>query len=544
LALLGAVLMLLIATTSTTWGAAKSVTVTLPNFQVTLNGMAIDNTTRKYPLIVYKDITYFPMTYYDCRFLGIESKWKAATGLEITKAGVPQSYNAETGSKNAGKYIATIVQTPIKVNGKNVDNSMEPYPLLLFRNVTYFPLTYRFAAEEFDWDYKFDAKTGLSINEKSGAAQQGQTAFTEVTLPIVNRSEGIRGAFTMVGDYFYYEGKNGKIYQAPISDTSKVKEVYSLPKSGIGSDYVYAGLHIKNNQAILTYHIGGATMGSDYVIRLNPDGTNETIDSGYSYLEDFGDITIRVNQGVPPFTNNLTIKYNKNIGTANDQFESIGDPNYIYGWDVEPCSDGTSYGRSKNLYLRGDQVFVLGCRDARQEDSHIGGTGHISGVYIVNIKTDETERITKNSARAFQIHGDTLYFLSGENMLYKKSLAFSEGGVVSNVEELMATGMVNEFVVTNGHVFYATAEYFLPDDKRYVENGQLYKVGSTASLNPKGIVAGLEVQEGYVIATFTAESESPYKLMVINKDGTVIYKTSEEASRVFINNGQLVFVKN
>ena len=39
--------------------AAADVAVTLPDFPVTLNGTAIDNSYRQYPLLVYKNITYF-----------------------------------------------------------------------------------------------------------------------------------------------------------------------------------------------------------------------------------------------------------------------------------------------------------------------------------------------------------------------------------------------------------------------------------------------------------------------------------------------------
>ena len=47
---------------------AANVQATLPSFPVTLNGTVIDNSYRQYPLLVYNNITYFPMTYYDCRF--------------------------------------------------------------------------------------------------------------------------------------------------------------------------------------------------------------------------------------------------------------------------------------------------------------------------------------------------------------------------------------------------------------------------------------------------------------------------------------------
>jgi hypothetical protein len=59
--------------------AGNTVSVTLPEFKVTLNGEEVDNSYSKYPLIVYKDITYFPMTYNDCRFLGLESYWRGNT---------------------------------------------------------------------------------------------------------------------------------------------------------------------------------------------------------------------------------------------------------------------------------------------------------------------------------------------------------------------------------------------------------------------------------------------------------------------------------
>lgn len=42
--------------------AAQNVTVTLPTFPVTLNGYQMSPAYDEYPVIVYKVITYFPMT--------------------------------------------------------------------------------------------------------------------------------------------------------------------------------------------------------------------------------------------------------------------------------------------------------------------------------------------------------------------------------------------------------------------------------------------------------------------------------------------------
>lgn len=75
--------------------AAADVAVTLPDFPVTLNGTAIDNSYRQYPLLVYKNITYFPMTYYDCRFLGVETEWTQQNGLKIEKSRLTGAYHQQ-----------------------------------------------------------------------------------------------------------------------------------------------------------------------------------------------------------------------------------------------------------------------------------------------------------------------------------------------------------------------------------------------------------------------------------------------------------------
>ncbi|WP_157047331.1 hypothetical protein [Alkaliphilus metalliredigens] len=41
--------------------------------------------------------------------------------------------------------------------------SKETYPLIIFRDITYFPLTWRFAVDEFRWDYSFSGESGLKI---------------------------------------------------------------------------------------------------------------------------------------------------------------------------------------------------------------------------------------------------------------------------------------------------------------------------------------------------------------------------------------------
>ena len=184
--------------------AADTVQVTLPSFSVTLNGQTTGNNYSKYPLLVYKDITYFPMTYYDCRLLGLKTDWTADTGLVIDKN---EDYFYEylrevNNSKNARKQTAKLADGKITVNGKVIDNSKEEYPLLVFRDVTYFPLTWRFAVSEFGWDYRFNQQEGLVIDNEKVKLENPEEEQWDIT----PYSEGHSGRGNQVQFAFFFDG--------------------------------------------------------------------------------------------------------------------------------------------------------------------------------------------------------------------------------------------------------------------------------------------------------------------------------------------------
>lgn len=158
-------MLLIIITVNKTTAEAAEVTISLPTFDVTINEVEIENEYRQYPFIVYKDITYFPMTYFDSRFLGLVTEWDNLKGLEIYNTTEEVEYESyKQNWKNSNKYTASIPKFNIVVNGKAISNSTEKYPLLSFKNVTYFPMTWRFAVDEFGWKYSFTSEDGLMIN--------------------------------------------------------------------------------------------------------------------------------------------------------------------------------------------------------------------------------------------------------------------------------------------------------------------------------------------------------------------------------------------
>ncbi len=144
----------------------------LPSYPVTLNGILTATQTSNYPPLVYNNITYIPLTYQDARLLGLKTCWTLEQGLSIEKLDVvPEQHVAQqqyipyiSANTNANIHTAVRPSFAITINGKTIDNNKEEYPLLVFRNVTYFPLTWRFAVDEFGWNYTFDAENGLKID--------------------------------------------------------------------------------------------------------------------------------------------------------------------------------------------------------------------------------------------------------------------------------------------------------------------------------------------------------------------------------------------
>lgn len=239
-----------------TASAAQTVDVNLPAFDVTLNGIKADSTQSQYPFLVYKDITYVPMTYHDARLLGLETKWSAENGLIINKAAVfdaaqaASAYKPYTGeSANSSTYQATIVEGAVAVAGKTIANSQEEYPLLLFRDVTYFPLTWRFAVDEFGWKYTFDAANGLKITPTSTASTSAASGNTLiVTGSVVN----IRASNT-TDSAVVAKVKSGDI----LTYITQKDDWYQVTLSGGQTGWIASWLATVNNTAS-----GGSTTGS------------------------------------------------------------------------------------------------------------------------------------------------------------------------------------------------------------------------------------------------------------------------------------------
>ncbi|RRD93646.1 hypothetical protein EII17_11935 [Clostridiales bacterium COT073_COT-073] len=142
--------------------------VEVPNFPVHLNGFAVPDNTQ-YPLLVYKGITYVPLTQELANLLNLTVVWNPhVSSLYVIADPTPKSnlsgLSEGTVNNKTKRFYAKDADYPVYVNEQPIDRT---YPALNCQDITYFPLTWAIAVEQLGWSYSFDSVTGLTINSQN-----------------------------------------------------------------------------------------------------------------------------------------------------------------------------------------------------------------------------------------------------------------------------------------------------------------------------------------------------------------------------------------
>jgi hypothetical protein len=497
--------------------AGSTVRVTLPAFKVTLNGEVMDPAFSQYPVIVYKDITYFPMTYTDCRFLGLETSWKAQKeGLIIEATGVTAAYRPYIATVRNNRLLTAVIPAyPIQINGQKIDQTKEPYPLLSFRNITYFPITWKFGAEAFGWDYRFDFQNGLVIKSSNPKLKQIRLGndWTETA------EDSAQKPIAITKEHIYYQGTKGQIMQAPLTEPLRVRQVYQLPiwSYGDGTAYVHARLTGNNGDPLLSYHQGGAIMGTDFLISLKADGTTTVLNDGYNYFKAFGDSDVRYYTGPAPSGGNLEVK------TSATDWKKAGSPDYLYGWAWRADGESSGGTGSDSVYKSGDQLYLLAF--------DLTKPGSTTGIYRVSLKTNDTARVVDREVLGFQLDGETFCYQSGGS-LYSYDLKESKENLIKS--PLTPPNGIQWFTALNGSVYWQDTQTRM----LYDQTGKPVQDGAPLlEAQLKGD------QNEFLACTFEDQPATKYKSMILDRHGDVVFKTSDRMNleSVMITGNTLYF---
>ncbi len=366
-------------------------TAAMPSFSVSFNGQPIESHYRQFPLLVYKDITYVPMTYFDCRYLGLTTNWDNDTRtLSINKENITCAYREyKQEIENQKSFAPTVCDFNIIVNHKKIDNLTEEYPLLTFRDVTYFPLTWRFAVEEFGWAYSFDSENGLSINS---------TNYHTETINLPH----ITGSAIFDGEYYYYNGKAGEenaIYAAFHETEKDAYLLHQLPSTNLSRSASFRNF---GEDMYISYTTGSSPVMSRQTY-YKVDAAARTVEAekpnAYFYsAHGYSEIGVRDNRisvfcENPYFDSATKITYTRDGQT----YEMPALPGRVRVGCIRV--NGKLYDRvpsENNIKILGDKIYFMAF-DYEDEDCQ-------SGIYVIDTASHTVKKLIDKADGEFYVY--------------------------------------------------------------------------------------------------------------------------------------------
>lgn len=494
--------------------AEKQVKVALPEFKVTLNGHSVDSQHREYPLLVYNNILYFPMDWYDCRMLGLESSWTEEDGLSIRQSIVSASYHPYTSDNaNAASLTASIVQGNITVNGKPINNSQEPYPVLSFRDINYFPLTWHFAHDEFGWNYSWNDDHGFTL-------QSTNLQLQDSGLPSY---AGDNGMAIFEGYYYYGDTTQSttSVYRSPIDHPLRQSLLFQFEQSSdFGNGYI--PFMVKDRELWFSYHVGSNTMGHDVFVRINRDGSVQEKYSGYLNFLNASNGTLIVNQAIPPLAGNLALIP---TGKEENEAQSVGNPRLIYGLHVTSYDTSVAYSGDPSSVIIGNELFMMASPYPASPQSH-----KLNRIYRINLDTNQTVQISGSGARDFQILDNQLYYVKDEDRkLYASDLDGKNEQQISDKDNVVWYGQAGE------KMYYVV--------QRVGELQKLYQadLAEEDALVTTALFTHVQIIDDRIIARAT-EAHGDYSLYIFDKEGHITGAVADRLSDVFVGSDRLLLV--
>ncbi len=295
--LLFALALMLSAFSLTATAKSSSVKVQIAPFYTQINDISIYNSGVKYPLILYKDVTYIPLTYYLSIELGLVSGYDSDEGFYIVRdpSGVDETLLPENPidlfggyAKNSyGKqYDAVIPDYPVYLCGRNINDINSEYPVLNFRDITYLPMTYEIAVDELNFNLRWSYEQySLYIDSYNG--MNGGIYLTDMSEEKMNFQKLV----TVYREYLHDE-KTGAMgyerlydYYAQYTFDAEKDELLTLENTSVPQEIKYTDARGGIDSTAIDIEIGGGKLYFDELeLCPLPDGYNSA--KGKKYIDD------------------------------------------------------------------------------------------------------------------------------------------------------------------------------------------------------------------------------------------------------------------
>ncbi|EFI41512.1 hypothetical protein [Peptoniphilus sp. oral taxon 386] len=493
--------------------------VTLPTFKVKLNGIEMKNDYSKYPLIVYKDVTYFPMTYHTTRFLGLETKYTNSEGLRIEKINSNSKAEFyESTIKNDKSQSADKPIFKVRLNGKEIKNNEEKYPLLVFRDVTYFPMTWRFCVDEFGWEYSFDKNNGLVINSKNISEKDvSKDLIGNISGDLtINESKdkakiklGKSDVIAVKNNVAYYT-LNGVLYSAPVDRLDEKKEILKLDANSINIT-----IRDVNGRLILYYQSGySPIMSSSKQFELKESKAEELKYNPSFSASVYGrDYCVDIDRFMGSNIENLY-----EIGTYSNKL--VGEKGYSYGYiTVNNLQSSAINYSSENLIGYNGNLYAI--------------SNHLNKTRLSKIDVVKNTTKVLNTTDTFGIFRDKnlIYYTDLKNVYTYNMDNGDNVTILQDINANKSSNMIeNKMAVLNSNIYYRGYDSYL-----YLNKNKIADTNNLSNLRTMGN------NNRYIVATFSDTGSSSNKIMVFDELGRIVFKTADASQNISIDGNKLYY---
>jgi len=325
---------------------AQNVKVKIAPYYTQIEDVSVDNRYVEYPLITYKDITYFPMTYDLCAKLGLSTGFDSKEGLYITKhysnAGGSNLFGGDAVNYYNTEYNAVIPTYPVYLNGIRIDNSKEEYPLINFRNITYFPMTWHFAYEELNFNIKWSPEEYSFYLERNSSPSlayvyksTGNSLFFENKVDVYDKKINEYGDLSYNLMYSYW-----RFYELNLENEMLAK--LDSKQSGEKVEFDRSFGRVEAKQLEVVSKQNGLYLEEKLIMECNTENISDIQAFEHKTGENNAIITLVVYTGqiMPPYT-----QHNEYV------IEKIGDSFLKLDWDVKNNFSGVFTDNNGGCYI-------------------------------------------------------------------------------------------------------------------------------------------------------------------------------------------------
>lgn len=530
---------------------AEIVTVSLPDYAITLNGEKVQNDSRRYPFLDYRGTMYIPMTYYDSRFLGLEANPGYAYVFSVDKTGITVGYREFLNdTPNPKQDQATVVLDGITINGNASSLYTEGYPILFYRDIHYIPLNWKLE-REFSWMTSFSDAEGLILRTTNAAMHPVYPPQFSQEESNVVFSKGYKDILLDKGQ-LYYTGQDGIVYRTPVSNPANAEKLVQMPlEQRLDSDekvcYQDAVFAMKGAHPwILNRGMRIQPNGTVHKL-VNIDGRapDRTMENSDYIIGESGRLTVWADvRRLDPKNGQNISKGNLTLMEEGKTPKAIGDPGYIYG----VLKQGDLFSNEEKLTIVGRDIYINAYHPAAQ----------FSTLCQVNMDSKETTKLVHNDGSAITqsaIAGNILYYLhqeGSEQAIYRRSLQSTRSEKVplngiNNVSELIAVGDTVFFYGTgDGQSGYRNIK--MPSqclDKLLYRDPQREEMRYAPYVSTEQRVWS---ENGYFIfavkrSRFASLDDIDYRLMIFDQNNNLVFKSADLVDDISIDQyGNIAYV--